>query len=110
MDKERKMFALIETWEKSGQSQSAFCTAHSISLSKFGYWRSKWLAINSSSEDASSPTFIPINPIEIPAADSITNVHSTSEHFYEIIYPNGVQLRLPSLDLSVLAQLLNLNV
>jgi len=110
MDKEREMFALVEAWEQSGQPQPAFCTQHNITLSKFGYWRSKWLAFQSSSYSDSS-SFIEIETPSISKKKKQVPVSKLSEdQGYEIIYPNGVRLRLPELDLSVLPHLLGLHV
>lgn len=95
------MFRLIELWEQSGQRQSDFCTSQGISLASFGYWRTKWLASSQSEavSEVSAPLFIPLPKQDITAPSP-----------YEIIYPNGVRLSLPSLDLSILAQLLKLDV
>jgi len=110
MEKERKMFALVEAWEQSGQSQPDFCVQHNITLSKFGYWRSKWLALQSpSSSDSSS--FIEIEtPPTSNKKNKITVSTPSEDQGYEIIYPNGVRLCLPKLDLSVLPHLLGLDV
>jgi len=108
MEKEREMFALIESWEESGQPD--FCVQHNITLSKFGYWRSKWLALQSSSSSDSS-SFIEIEAPPTSKKKKKTTVSRSSEdQGYEIIYPNGVRLCLPKLDLSVLPHLLGLNV
>ncbi|WP_299455448.1 hypothetical protein [uncultured Microscilla sp.] len=37
MNKEKKMFGLIELWEQSGQTQPVFCAAQGVSLASFGY-------------------------------------------------------------------------
>mgnify|MGYP001793757952 CR=1 FL=1 len=105
MEKERAMFSLIELWEQSKESQSNFCANHGVSLSKFGYWRNKWLASRASSEEAQSSSFIPILAEQSQHSPSVDPASG-----YEIIYSNGVRLRLPHLDLSVLPQLLSLDV
>lgn len=98
------MFRLIELWEQSGQRQSDFCTSQGISLASFGYWRTKWLASSQSEavSEVSAPLFIPV-----PKQDEAP---SPPVPTYEIIYLNGVRLSLPTLDLSILAQLLTLDV
>lgn len=103
MNKERKMFSLIKAWEQSGQSQAEFCVAEGVSLASFGYWRTKWLALQSSGEKESVPLFIPIKK-------EVSQVTGSVGSSYEIIYPNGVRLCLPVLDLSLLPQLLSLHV
>lgn len=109
MDKERKMFTLIESWEQSNQPQADFCTQHNIALSKFGYWRSKWLALHSSSS-SEPPSFVEIAPPTSKKKKKITVSALSEVQGYEIIYPNGVRLCLPELDLSVLPHLLLLDV
>jgi len=104
MDKERDMFSLIALWEQSKEPQASFCSTHGVSLSKFGYWRSKWLAFQSSSEVDKVSSFVPI------VANKAKTSGLEDSLGYEIIYSNGVRLRLPSLDLSVLPQLLSLDV
>ena len=105
MDKQKKMFRLIELWEQSGQNQSDFCASQGISLASFGYWRSKWLALDQPNGIVEPPLFMPIvkneSALKTPASTTLV---------YEITYPNGVRLSLPSLDLSILAQLLKLDV
>ena len=32
----------IEAWQHSGQSQRAFCKAHDLSVTRFGYWVRKY--------------------------------------------------------------------
>lgn len=105
MEKEREMFSLIELWEQSKESQSSFCASHGVSLAKFGYWRNKWLVSRASSEEDHPSPFIPIVATPKPGAASVAPSSG-----YEIIYSNGVRLRLPGLDLSVLPQLLSLDV
>jgi len=107
MNQEQEMFALIEAWEKSGQKQANFCVAHGINLGKFGYWRTKWLALHPPTESESGSSFIPIEKATPPKKkQSNLNSVETSES-YEIIYPNGVRLRLPSLDFPILKELIN---
>lgn len=110
MDKEAQMFALIEAWEQSTQAQPDFCAQHNITLSKFGYWRSKWLALQSSTSPEST-SFIEIEtPPNSKQKKKATISKPSDTQGYEIVYPNGVRLCLPELDLSVLPHLLGLNV
>lgn len=104
MKKEREMFSLIELWEESNEPQAAFCATHGVSLSKFGYWRSKWLDCQTDGATASKNAFIPILAEQKKAQPAVES------SCYEIIYSNGVCLRLPGLDLSLLPQLLSLDV
>ena len=111
MDKEREMFALIEAWEKSGQKQPDFCAVHGINLSRFGYWRTKWLALHPPSEKETppAPSFIPIKKATTQKTEPQPEAEKPADGC-ELIYPNGVRLRLPSLDLSILKQLIDYHV
>jgi len=107
MNQEQEMFRLIEAWEKSGQKQADFCAAHGINLGKFGYWRTKWLALHPSTKSEPTSSFI---PIEKATSLEKNQSYPKDAEGYEIIYPNGVRLRLPSLDVSILKQLINCHV
>ena len=41
-----QMYAIVASYEQSGLSQSAFCTAHSLSLHVFRYWLSRYRSAN----------------------------------------------------------------
>lgn len=110
MDKKQQMFSLIAAWEKSGQNQVDFCAAHGVSVSKFGYWRTKWLASGVALPPEPGSSFIPIEKATPPKAKQSHQKDEETSENYEIIYPNGVCLRLPSLDLPLLKQLINCHV
>lgn len=111
MDKQKKMFRLIELWEKSGQSQPDFCSTHGVTVASFGYWRTKWLALQIPIAQPKPSSFIPVEkPIASEQSPSLLSDSVEESRGYEIIYPNGVRFRLPFLDLSVLPRLLSLNV
>ena len=40
---EAEMFPLIASWESSTQGHKEFCESHSLTLSTFWYWRTKYL-------------------------------------------------------------------
>ncbi|EAY25058.1 phage tail tape measure protein [Microscilla marina] len=67
------MFGLIELWEQSGQTKPVFCAAQGISLANFGYWRTKWLALNSSEAHTLS-SFVTIEPV--PASPETTRAYA----------------------------------
>ena len=86
------MFALIQEAEQSKDTIKAFCAARNLSMKTFFYWRRKFLATKTSSKG-----FLPLN---LQPAVSQTAVRLT--------YPNGVDLHLPSADLTLIAQLIGL--
>jgi len=76
--KETEMFNLIRLWEESYEDRATFCKAHDLSISTFSYWRTKYRK----SQARSSNGFIELKP--------------TSASVLEIVYPNGVMIRMPS--------------
>ena len=75
--KSMEMFRLVEELESSGQDRQAFASMHGLSLSKLDYWRHRYHHQNQ--EGTSS--FIELKSVSI-------------ESSFEIVYPNGVIVRL----------------
>ncbi len=97
MSKQEDMYELISSYEKSGLSQSKFCKQANIKVAKFSYWRKKWLAENESQSSSDEPIFLEISP-------SISNDLVPEA---EINYPNGISLKLKTVNISLLQQLVN---
>lgn len=72
-----EMFRLVEELESSGRDRQVFASQHGITLSKLDYWRHRYHRQN---QDMSGFVELKSAPIE---------------SFVEIIYPNGVTIRLP---------------
>ncbi len=88
-EKTERMYALVEQWQQSGQSQSSFAETHQISIHTLRYWISKRFPTEQ------SPGFIQLG--------SITGTSIS------LRYPNGVELLLPStISVSTLKGLVNL--
>ncbi|MCG8322162.1 MAG: hypothetical protein MI921_21885 [Cytophagales bacterium] len=75
-----KIFSLCRGWELSGKDRETFCTEHEITLAKFGYWRSQYLAEQRDPVDGQDDGFVAITP-------GITSG-------LEIRYPNGVTVKV----------------
>jgi hypothetical protein len=75
--KEPEMFELIRRWEESDEDRATFCKANNLTISTFSYWRTKYRK----SQGPSSNGFIELKPTSVTAL--------------EIIYPNGVVIRIP---------------
>lgn len=86
------MFALIKEAEQSKDTIKAFCAARDLNMKTFFYWRRKFLDTKTSAKG-----FLPLN---LQPALCQTSVRLT--------YPNGVDLHLPSADLTLIAQLIRL--
>ena len=99
MDKKTRMFSIISDFDSSGLDRKSFCKLKGLTLNIFCYWRGKWLAEQKmqASSKTNSSSFIRIEKEPEGSQDN-----------YEIIYPNGVRLRLTFLDFKVLPQLINL--
>lgn len=75
-------FAMIEDWQKSGQTKCAYCKEHSIVKSKFHYWNKQYkLEYGSSNSNSSSFISIGLSPANDLACA-------------EIVYPDGRRLLL----------------
>jgi len=75
--KEAEMFNLIRQWEESDENREAFCKANNLTISTFSYWRTKYRKSQAGTLDG----FIELKP--------------SSGSVLEIVYPNGVMLRMP---------------
>ncbi|MGL1889587.1 MAG: hypothetical protein OCD76_23940 [Reichenbachiella sp.] len=76
----------ISQWESSGKSQVDWCKTQELSLHTFRKWVSNYHKEQKSKEETSSK-FIPLT-----ATVQETAVSSP----FELVYPNGVQLRIPA--------------
>jgi len=50
--------ALVRSWEESGESQRAFCSAQGVKLATFTYWRGRYLR----EEGAGEAGFVALRP------------------------------------------------
>lgn len=89
ISRQQEMISLIDQWQESGKTQQAFCKEHNLAFSKFYYWLKRYRSgVNGNS-------FLPLE------------INQGLNSGFEIRYPDGVILQLPSsIKLSVLKQLL----
>ncbi len=88
MEKKEEMFALVKQWQDSGQTQSEFCKASGLKKGTFSYWVSRSLGNQKKG-------FMPLIPQSGPIQKEV-----------EVIYPNGVKIKIASCDLKTLAGLI----
>jgi len=88
--KQAHYFDLIARWQESGLNQKTFCAQHDVRLSTFQYWMGKYRKAN----QKVSGGFIPL--------------HTEDSGFAEIIFPNGVRIRVNASDPGSIAQLIHL--
>ena len=92
---QEKMFLLIREWQNGGLTQNAFFKEKRINFNKFQYWLKKFRSL----DKKESPAFIPVR-IEPPVEEALN---------LEIVYPNGVVLKVPfRTDLNQIRNLVNL--
>lgn len=86
------MFATINVWLSSGKTQRQFCAEASLAFSVFQYWLKKY---------REQGHVCAAGFAEISASSALPGI--------EIVYPNGVFLRLPGgSELGILRSLLTL--
>ncbi|MEX0686102.1 MAG: hypothetical protein WD098_08855 [Balneolales bacterium] len=83
------MFSLVERWRQSGQSKKAFCRDHDLKAPTFSYWVGRKNKANHQGEG-----FLPVDVSDYQAGQ------------VELIYPNGVKLRLPGGDARLITALI----
>ena len=94
MSKQEIMFQHVENWKQSGLTQAVYCESQNIKLHTLSYWVSK------SSKPKKTSTTSSFITIEKSASIASGN--------YEIVYPNGVTLRINTSNLAELSTLLKL--
>ena len=92
MDKKEYMLSQGEAWKQSGISQRTFCDKAGIKLATFSYW----IKISKQQDDLAGGF------IELP------NHSIKLKSQYEIVYPNGVTLKVQNTDLKEIFSLVNL--
>tara|TARA_R110002049_G_scaffold303602_1_gene498057 strand:+ start:57 stop:338 length:282 start_codon:yes stop_codon:yes gene_type:complete len=92
MSKEQKMFALIEEFEVSPLNGRDFCKDKGLVPSTFYYWKKKKDRIDTDS----SAGFVTIGP------------NPVTDGSLELIYPNGIRLRLEASQFPLISKLLRL--
>jgi len=91
MTRKEQMYRLIEEQQAGNQTATSFCQQRGIKLGTFNYWLRK-----KKQDVEPSSSFIAID----------TNAATQGEA--ELIYPNGVRLRLENFDAHKIRQLINL--
>ncbi len=89
----------IQSWQKTQQSQSAYCRDHDLNYHRFTYWRRKLVKqAGSARHPVQRSGFIPVEACSAVAAQSLTAT-----------LPNGVLLQgITASNLTVVKQLLGL--
>ncbi|WP_121965230.1 hypothetical protein [Myroides sp. N17-2] len=94
MSKQEIMYSHVENWKASGLTQVKYCESVGLKIENFSYWVVKYKSGLSQSVDSD---FITVT------RDQVVRVQE-----YEIMYPNGVKLRVHTDNLNELYSLVNL--
>lgn len=92
MSKEQEMYGLIDEFEISGLNCRDFCKDRGLVPSTFYYWKKR----KAQKESPESGGFISIRP------------KTGMDGSLELIYPNGVRLRLEAPQFTLISKLLRL--
>jgi hypothetical protein len=92
MNKREEMVLLMEEFEGSGQSQKQFSGSRGIGFHKFNYWYRKLKR-----ENGEAAGFLQVDT---------GNGAPVRENRTEVVYPNGVVLKLGDPDPALLARLI----
>lgn len=84
----KEMFALYNLWQESGLTQHKFCQEQGIKPSVFNYWIKKFRDPHEASPGFVQMELAPGNAMGI-----------------EVLYPNGIVVRLPGTDVGLIRQL-----
>ena len=94
MSKQGIMFQHVENWKQSGLSQGDYSKKNNINKGALSYWSIKY---HNQQKVSNQSNFI-----------KVVKQASLSCGNYEIVYPNGVTLRINTSNLSELSTLLKL--
>ena len=97
MDKTSHMYSLMSAYENSGLDRISFCNQEGLSLAKFGYWRSKWLKRMKEDVQVEGGNFVRFD---------IAEQTDKSSQSFELHYPNGVWLKLGTMDIGLIKELI----
>jgi len=88
----------IQRWEKSGQSQRAFCDLEGLALSTFCLWRRRLAAADAANtEPETEPPATELERqgfVTVEIAGEPATRWAPSQGF-EILFPSGLRLRMP---------------
>jgi hypothetical protein len=90
MTQREHMEAEVQKWRESTRTKKEFCQQQGIKESTFGYWITR-------SNEKKKKGFLPLAERPSGSASSL-----------EIIYPNGVRIKVSAQDLKSISQLISL--
>lgn len=90
MSKEKKdrMVNHVERWHQSGLTKKDYCIDHQLSYYQFKYWCKQLGYVKERQSRKASMDFISLHPVK--------QTWKNEESIIEILYPNGVCLKISS--------------
>ena len=88
----QEMFEFVEQWQRSGETQRAWCSMHGVEYAKFQYWLRKYR--NAHAEGSSG--FVDLVAMTQPIKSACT---------LEIHFPSGAVVKMPSSEWELVRQL-----
>ena len=88
----QEMFEFVEQWQRSGETQRAWCSMHGVEYAKFQYWLRKYR--NAHAEGSSG--FVDLVAMTQPTKSICT---------LEIHFPSGAVVKMPSSEWELVRQL-----
>lgn len=95
-NKEQRMFKLVDQWRSSELSRDEFCRHHQINVSTFNYWITRKKKADIS--ESGSTGFVRVDP----------GACCSSAEVIEMVFPNGVLVRVGPANRSQIGELLRL--
>lgn len=100
-EKVSQMFSLVQDYENGPKKMQRFCDEHNLNKATFKYWQKKYrLSKNAKTLVKPQQKFIPIEVLS--DREQLQKQNNT----VELLYPNGVCLRLGSNNVSILKELI----
>lgn len=90
MDKQEKMFLLVDQWRKSGITRKAFAREHGVTHSSLEYWCRK-RDMKTRKRTAAASEFVEIIPSRDPEPGVSEN---KSTAMVELELPSGIKLKI----------------
>lgn len=89
----QEMFAFVEQWQRSGETQRSWCDMHGMHYAKFQYWVRKYRDSQSLHDHATD--FVDLVP---PPPEQIATI-------LEVHFPSGAIVKLPASEVDLVRQL-----
>ncbi|MBA3937542.1 MAG: hypothetical protein H0X38_08770 [Planctomycetes bacterium] len=100
---------MIDDWQRSGLSRSAYARQHQVGAHLLSYWIKRLQSAELSPELATAPvTPVDFVQVSLPAPGPSTPASGLASSAVEILFPRGVAVRIrPGVDLGLLRSVIS---